>query len=154
MIQHVYKHKEENDGVASGKYWAAGGTDIFPWLSLCTSQVLYHMRALSYTKHHRTWFMLNKCLHLTIKISILLKIFLGAPKIPNDNSLQPKIPGEIYIQIHIMCVTLRMFLDFLIKTGPQQEKQWTFGKSNSHNTSLSMSLNRMESHRSSLLSSF
>ena len=28
-ITHVYKQKEENDGVALGKFWAVGGTDLF-----------------------------------------------------------------------------------------------------------------------------
>ena len=71
-----------------------------------------------------TWFTLNKCLNLTkVKISILLKIFLGVMGIPNDSILQRKIPGEIYTQIHVTCVTLRVFLAFLIKTGPQQREK-------------------------------
>ena len=45
-----------------------------------------------------------------------IKIFMGVLEIPNDNILQSKIPGEIYIQIHITCVTPRIYLDLLINT--------------------------------------
>lgn len=58
-----------------------------------------------------------------VKIFILLKIFLGVLEVPNSSILQPKIPGYIYIQIYVTCVALRIFLDFWIKTDPQQGKK-------------------------------
>ena len=52
-ITHVYEQKEENAGVALGKYWAIGGTDLFFADSLYTFQVLYQMYALLYTNTTR-----------------------------------------------------------------------------------------------------
>lgn len=61
--------------------------------------------------------MLNKQLSLTeVKLSVLCKIFLGVLEIPNYNILQSKVQGEIYIQIHVTCVTPRIFPDLQIKT--------------------------------------
>lgn len=99
------------------------GTDLFFAESLFrTFQGVYHMHVLGFIYKTSYGMVYVKCLNLTkVKIFILLKIFLGVLGIPDGNILWREIPREIYTQIYVTCITLRIFLDFLIKTGSQQE---------------------------------